>query len=224
MKATTINAVLTMKTTTIGAVLTVSLLWTGCGKQAGTSSSASPAATPVAQPSMTAWQQGDPSTAIRSFVETDWSGRPLFAPGSTLSLTEDQFKSRSNADRQRKSQEMISQLDSLKKLAAAVAQAGRDAAAKGDTAQARKCFTALKQSGTALDSPDRLRLVQPFLQRPPILLKHFASFFAGAQPPPQIQPDRPAPSNLPSALGTFVGWLPGGPQFGQEPNLHPRSV
>ena len=56
--------------------------------------------------------------------------------------------------------EMMSQLDSVKKLAAAVAQAGRDAASKGDTAQARKYFTSLKQCGTALDSPDCLSLVQ----------------------------------------------------------------
>ena len=109
---------------------------------------------------MTAWQQGDTPKAISSFVETDWSSRPLFAASSTLSLTEDQFKALSNPERQAKSAEMMSQLDSVKKLAAAVAQAGRDAASKGDTAQARKHFTSLKQCGTALDSPDCLSLVQ----------------------------------------------------------------
>jgi hypothetical protein len=45
-------------------------------------------------------------------------------------------------------------------LAAAVAQAGRDAAAKGDAEQARKYFLSLKQCGTALDRPDSLSLVQ----------------------------------------------------------------
>ena len=109
---------------------------------------------------MTAWQQGDKPKAVSSFVETDWSSRPLFASGSTLSLTENQFKALSDAERQAKSGEMMSQLDSLKKLASAVAQSGRDAAAKGDTAQARKHFTSLKECGTALDSPDCLRLVQ----------------------------------------------------------------
>ena len=49
---------------------------------------------------------------------------------------------------------------SLKQLATAVAQAGRDAATKGDTTQTRKCFTALKQCGTALSSPDTSSLVQ----------------------------------------------------------------
>jgi len=109
---------------------------------------------------MTAWQQGDTPKAVSSFVESDWSRRPLFAASSTLSLTEDQFKALSDAERQAKSGEMFSQLDSVKKLAAAVAQAGRDADSKGDTALARKHFTSLKQCGTALDSPDCLSLVQ----------------------------------------------------------------
>ncbi len=109
---------------------------------------------------MTAWQQGDIPKAVSSFVETDWSSRPLFAAVSTLSLTEDQFKALSDAERQAKSAEMMSQVESLKKLGLAVAQAGRDAAAKGDTAQARKYFTSLKQCGTALESPDCLSLVQ----------------------------------------------------------------
>jgi major membrane immunogen (membrane-anchored lipoprotein) len=149
-----------MKTITITAVLTVSLLLAGCGKKAGPPGSNASAAAPIAQPCMTAWQQGDKAAAISAFVETEWSSGPLFAADSTLSLTEDQYKALSNADRQAKSGEMMPQLDSLKKLAAAVAQAGRDAASKGDTAQARKYFTSLKQCGTALDNADRLRMVQ----------------------------------------------------------------
>jgi len=118
------------------------------------------AADPVTQPALTAWQQGDKSTAISSFLAIDWSARPLFASGSTLSLSEDQFKALSDADRQAKSSEMLRQISSLKQLAAAVAQAGRDAASKGDAAQARKSFTSLKQCGMALDSPDNLLIVQ----------------------------------------------------------------
>lgn len=109
---------------------------------------------------MTAWQQGDKATAVSSFLAADWSARPLFAVGSTLSLSEDQFKALSDADRQVKSTEMMAQIDSLKQLAAAVAQAGRDAASNGDATLAQKYFTSLKQCGTALDSPDSLRLVQ----------------------------------------------------------------
>ena len=149
-----------MRTASITSILGLALLFTGCGKQAGALTASTSPATAVAQPAMTAWEQGDKSAAVASFAETDWSKGPLFPPSSPLSLSESQFTKLSNAERQSKSAEMMPQVDSLKRLAAAVAQAGRDAAAKGETAQARKYFTALKQCGAALDSPDRLRLVQ----------------------------------------------------------------
>jgi hypothetical protein len=149
-----------MKTTTISAVLSLSLLLAGCGKKTSPPSSTPSSAAPVTESTLTAWQQGDTPKAVSNFVETDWSGRPLFAASSTLSLTEEQFKALSDAERQAKSAEMMSQLESVRKLGAAVAQAGRDAASKGDTAQARKYFTSLKQCGTALDSPDCLSVVQ----------------------------------------------------------------
>ena len=149
-----------MKTTTISAFLTVSLLLAGCGKKTTSPSSTPSTAATVKESAMTAWQQGDTPKAISSFVETDWSSRPLFAASSTLSLTEDQFKALSDTERQAKSAEMLPQLDSVKKLAAAVAQAGRHAASKGDTAQARKYFTSLQQCGTAFENPDCLSIVR----------------------------------------------------------------
>jgi hypothetical protein len=148
-----------MKTSTITAVLTVSLLLAGCHKTPPPSSPASTAA-PITASILTAWQQGDTPKAVSSFVETDWSGRPLFAASSALSLSENQFKTLSESQRQANSAAVTSELDSIKKLAAAVAQAGRDAASKGDTAQARKYFTSLKECGTALDSPECLSMVQ----------------------------------------------------------------
>ena len=151
-----------MKTTSTTVVLAVLLLLTACSRKADRSGSTASAAVPIAQPAMTAWQQGDKSTAISCFVQANWSTLPLFAPDSTLSLSEEEFQALSNTDRQARSREMMSQLDVFKKLAAAVAQAGRDAASKGDAAQARKYFTSLKRCGMALDQPGclRLRLLQ----------------------------------------------------------------
>ena len=151
-----------MRTTTFTATLALSVLLIGCGKKAALPSSTQPTttATPGAQPAITAWQQGDKAAAVHSFVDADWSTRPLFASGSVLNLSEDQFKALSNDERKAKASEMTLQLDALKKLAAAVADSARDAASKGDNAQARKYFTALKQCGSALDSPDCLSLVQ----------------------------------------------------------------
>jgi hypothetical protein len=157
-----------MKAHTISAVTAVAVILAGCGKKS-TSSGTTPtkeltmaasAATPVAQATMTAWQQGDKATAISSFLAAGWSVRPLFASDSTLSLTEDQFKSLSEADREAKSKDMMSQLGLLKQLAAAVAQAGIDSAAHGDSAQARKYLMSLEQFGTALNSPDYMKIVQ----------------------------------------------------------------
>lgn len=159
-----------MKAQIVSGIITTTLLLAGCGqKSSSNSSSSSPtktqqdttsATTPVMQPALTAWEQGDMSSAVSHFLEANWNARPLFPPGSVLSLSEDQFKLLSAADRQAKSGEMMSQLDSLKQLAAAVAQAGRDAASKGDSVQARKCFTALKQCGEALDGANSLAMVK----------------------------------------------------------------
>lgn len=151
-----------MKRTSATIVLAVLLLLTGCTRKADRSGSTASAAVPIAQPAMTAWQRGDRSTAISCFVQANWSTLPLFAANSTLSLSEEEFQALSNTDRQARSREMMSQLEVFKKLAAAVAQAGRDAASMGDTAQARKYFTSLKRCGMALDQPGclRLRLLQ----------------------------------------------------------------
>lgn len=109
---------------------------------------------------MTAWQQGDKTAAVAGFVETDWSARPLFASDSMLSLSEDKFKALSNSERQAKSSKMFQQIDSLRRLAAAVAQAGQDAAAKGDAAQARKHLTSLREFGSAIDTSNSLALLR----------------------------------------------------------------
>jgi hypothetical protein len=109
---------------------------------------------------LTVWQQGDKSGAVSRFLETDWSARPLFTPGSTLGITETQFRALPAADRDLKAKEMMPQLVYLKQLAWAVEQTGIDAAAKKDFAQARKYFTSLKQCGDALDGPDSLALLK----------------------------------------------------------------
>ena len=156
-----------MKNTTIIGVMAATILIVGCGKKSPDSSTApSPAktdaaaASPAAQPSLTAWQQGDKAAAVSNFLAADWSVRPLFTTGSALNLSEAQFKALSDADRETKSRDMTSQLASLKQLAQAVVQAGRDAAAKGDAVQARKDLTSLKQFGTALEGPESMLLVQ----------------------------------------------------------------
>lgn len=142
----------------------------GCGKKGAssgqaaaptkTSSTKAVSGAPVVEPLLTVWRQGDPAAAVRQFLATDWSARPLFEPGSAMSLSEEQFKALAAGDRETKSAEVVAVAGDLKKLAQAVAQAGRDAAAGNDLPQARKHFTALKQYGDALDSADSLLIVR----------------------------------------------------------------
>ena len=154
-----------MKNVIITGVVAATVLIVGCDKKDGSSGSSATSPTaqadaasplPAAQPALTAWKQGDKAAAVSSFLAADWSARPLFASGSTLNLTEDQFKALSEADRH----DMLTQLASLKQLAASVGQAGLDAVSKGDAAQARKNFTSVKQFGAALQSPNYTLLVQ----------------------------------------------------------------
>jgi hypothetical protein len=157
-----------MKNAIITGVMAATILIAGCGKKSSSSSATPPpgqantpsSAPPISQPALTAWQRGDKEAAVSSFLAADWSARPLFASDSALSLSENQLDALPLAELQAKSGEVVTQLDSLKGLAGAVIQAGDDAVAKGDTTQARKCFTALQQCGEALDSTNCPRLAQ----------------------------------------------------------------
>jgi hypothetical protein len=109
---------------------------------------------------LSAWQQGDQTTAVRRFVEADWTARPLFATNSILSLSETQFMAIPESSRSAKLEEILSQVSILKGIARAVATAGKNAAASKDFDNARKHFTSLKQCGEALSGSDFTLLVQ----------------------------------------------------------------
>lgn len=119
-----------------------------------------PVPSPVTQPILAVWQEGNRAEAVKLFVEADWSGRPTFPRSMALNLSEDQFGALQPADHELKARELSAQLDLVKQLVNAVAQAGRDTAAQGNTALAQQCFTSLKQFGAALQDPDHLNVVQ----------------------------------------------------------------
>jgi hypothetical protein len=118
------------------------------------------ATAPAGQSVVSLWQQGDRKKAIDGFVAADWKARPLFAADSVLSLSEAQFAGTPRSDIEAKGREMFAQITPLKQLASAVAQAGADAAARNNIAQAIKYFNALKECGQALDNPDSLKLLR----------------------------------------------------------------
>jgi hypothetical protein len=149
-----------MKRAILSAGITACLAIAGCGKQTTPPGSTASTNAPAAQPAIAAWQQGDTAAAVSSFVQTDWTQWPLFASDSTLSLSEDQFKALSAAERESRSAELTSQVDAFRRLASAVAEAGRDDAAKGDAAKARKYFASLQLCGTALSGSNCLAIIQ----------------------------------------------------------------
>jgi hypothetical protein len=144
----------------------------GCNKKSETSatsslptnSSASVAA-PVMGPIMKDWLSGNQAAAVSNFVQADWKARPLFPAGSRLNLTEDEFRSQIRSLFTPESvnamgTNLYAEIDPMKRLAAAVGQAGQQAAAQHDYAKARKYFTALQQCGDALDGTNSLALVK----------------------------------------------------------------
>jgi hypothetical protein len=145
-------------------VLTLAVV--GCRKQTATIVTA----TPVAQPALTAWLQGDRAGAVSNFLAADWTAGQLFAPDAILSLTEAEFSGQVKPVRMPGSVmtggieavrvQMTKELATLKQLAATVAQAGRDAAATNDVALARKLFTSLQRFAAALDTTNSLRILR----------------------------------------------------------------
>ncbi len=162
-----------MKIRTMSIVTAASILLVGCSEQSSSSNEAAPlanegitasVAVPVLQPAMTSWQQGDKSAAVSKFLEADWSARPLFPANSPMGLSLDQIKALSAAEKEAQAGQMASEVGLLNALLVAAMQAGDDAAAKGDTTQARKYFTALQQCGAVLASPQYPIIVQPIGQ------------------------------------------------------------
>ena len=153
----------------LAVIICLSAGFVGCGKSGGPpATAASPtaqtksatSAAPATSSILTAWQQGDRASAVRLFLETEWTARPLFPPGSTLALSEQQYAALPASKRASDEAQLLATTQALKGVAAAVAQAGRDASAKGDASQARRYFTSLKQCGQALDSPESLAITR----------------------------------------------------------------
>lgn len=161
-----------MKTTILTGLLIGVILTAGCGKKESNPkpsahSNPSPATNnftltsfPALQPAYVAYLHGDKSTAVSDFLAVDWNVRPLFAPDSVLGFSEGQFHALAEADYHAKSVEHTTQLAMLKRLGSIVEEAGLMAVKRGDSAQASKCFTSLKQFGTALNDTNYTLIVQ----------------------------------------------------------------
>ncbi len=102
--------------------------------------------------SMTTWKSGDKETAVRVFLEMDLS-KPIFSPGTPLANSEAQFMALPVAGRERIGAEILADLQVIKEIAVRVAEAGKEAKAKGDAATARKCLEQIDTLGGQIDEP-----------------------------------------------------------------------
>lgn len=151
------------KVLTIAGVVAATTLLVSCGKKTSPPESSAMPSLPALEPALKAMLSGDKATAITVFLGADWSARPLFVAGSPLSRSDDQqheIRARSEADYHASSLAITTELTHLNQLKGLIRDAGSDAISKGDVAQAQKCFTALKQFGTALDRPEYTKMVQ----------------------------------------------------------------
>lgn len=146
-------------------IVAAALVFAGCGKKEGESSqtAASPASASsqsIAEPLVNLWEKGDRPGAISNFIKSDWKTGAVFEKGSVANLSEADFGKLDEADRATTAERILKDVMVLKQLAIAVVEAGRQAAEKGDLAQARKNFESAKQFGEALDKESYTKLVQ----------------------------------------------------------------
>lgn len=163
----------------IAGVIAASILIAGCSKKIESSTASAPlteppsanttsspvvaessetevhpaVSTPVIQPILTVWQEGNSAAAINTFVEANWNARPIFPAGMAAGLTDAQMQGLPDADRQLRSHEMEAQVGLIGDLITAVSNAAQDAVSNGDAARARGCYLALRRFGTAFDNP-----------------------------------------------------------------------
>lgn len=149
-------------------------------------------------------EQDGEETTINRFLEVDWSARPLFTPGSLLSLSEDEFTALPIAEREAKPSEILVQLGALRKLVTAVDQAGVDAATKQDFIKARRCFDSLKSCGRAFDNPGTMLIVRFFGQA---VEKKAIHRLANLNP---TEPAETAPSSAERSVQVTIKVWPGG--------------
>ena len=152
----------------IGATLYLSQF--GCGKpateqgqqpvKATGSKTLSGSVRPVMDSVIAVWQKGDKAMAVKLFVDSDWSKRPMFGAESVMNLTERQLQSSSPSKVQAIGGESVREMQAWSDLGHAVIQAGRERAKLKDFDQAQTIFNSLKHCGEAIEGLDTLKIVQ----------------------------------------------------------------
>jgi len=129
-------------------------------RPAATSSAGTANSKPTAlEQSLGLLKQDDKAGAVRKFMEINCKAGPLFSPKSPMTTAEKDLPGMSATDQEQLISKVMAGLKDLKQLAGAVK--GKAVAEAGtNTKLARQYFAQLNDLGTALDSPEALKIVQ----------------------------------------------------------------
>jgi hypothetical protein len=139
------------------ALLTANSALAG-GTQASSARALNTAPTPLEQ-SLGLLKQEDKAGAVQKFLEINCKTGPLFSPNSPMTAAEKDLPRMSDSEREHLISMVMVGLKDLKQLAGVVKEkAVTEAATKPQLA--RQYLSKLNDLGTALDSPDALKIVQ----------------------------------------------------------------
>ncbi len=141
-------------------LLTLLILLLGCSKRSPPLHELKQLPSSTIEPILADWDCGQEEKAVNEFLCFNWDKEAVFAPASALSLSERELDSLSQAAAAAKMRQAVAELQSLRELVYAVDKTGRDAENRGEVSKARACFISMEQCGGALQSSNRLYLVQ----------------------------------------------------------------
>ena len=106
------------------------------------------------------WNSGKKDEAIQQFVAIRWDDPAAFQGIPILTMTEPQFATLSQVQRDQVAQQAQDLLKVIREMAKAVVATGDNMAAAGNAAGAKACFESVERFGQALAGPDHLSIVQ----------------------------------------------------------------
>jgi len=109
---------------------------------------------------LAAWLGGNKGEAVKQFLQMRWQDPSVFAGIPVLFMSEQQFATLPQAQRDPVSQQAQQLSATIRDIARAVISSGEAAAASGDAAGAKAKFEAVQQFGQALAAPERLLIIQ----------------------------------------------------------------
>ena len=143
----------------------VTSLWLGgCSKQPSTEAPQKPATSAGQSSSWTEclglWKGGNQPAAVEKFLALNWDAPDLFSASSPLRYSEAEIVGLPAATREQVMKEAMTEIQTLKALAAQVQELRKQALAQKDQAKADQCVQCLQRCGARLEQPSSMKILQ----------------------------------------------------------------